>query len=112
MTATSDETRSPSGLSRRARSSGRRGHRPSPRTSHYMIAPAGPGLTQQTLIDQLNRVAGVEIVRTCAARTVCPPIAVVLMSDENAAALRRSAGGTLVIEPDHGLRAAASVGVL
>jgi subtilisin len=114
MTATtSDEMRSTSGASRRARASSHRGQRPSPRTSQYMIAPAGPGLTQQTLIDRLNRVAGVEIVRTCAARgTLCPPIAVVLMSDENAAALRRSAGDTLVIEPNRALRAAASAGVL
>jgi hypothetical protein len=89
-----------------------RGRRANPRNDQYMIAPAGPGLTQQTLIDRLNRFAGVEIVRTYAARgTVCPPIAVVLMSDENDGALRRSAGGTLVIEPDRSLRAASFTGL-
>jgi subtilisin len=79
----------------------------SARNSQYMIAPAGLGPTKEMLIDRLNRIAGVEIVRSYAARgTVCPPFAVVLMSDENAAALRRSTGGTLVVEADHRLRAA------
>jgi len=76
-----------------------------------MIASAGPGETTQTLIDRLKRVADVEILQTYAERgTISPPVAVVRMSDENAAALRRSAGGALVIEPDRYLRAAAFMG--
>src|SRR5258707_15767971 len=37
---------------------------------------------------------------------VAPPIAVVRMSEENAAALRRSGAGAFVVEPDRYLRAA------
>jgi len=76
-----------------------------------MIAPAGPGETTQTLIDRLKRVADVEILQTYAeCGTISPPVAVVRMSDENAAALRRSAGGALVIEPDRYLRVASLMG--
>jgi subtilisin len=83
---------------------------PAARNSQYMIAPAEAGVPIETLVDRLNRMAGIEIVRTYAARgTVCPPIAVVLVADENAAALRRSAGGSLLIEPDSPLRAASFV---
>src|SRR5205814_916919 len=68
--------------------------------------------TRQMLIDRLNRVSSVEIVRTYAERgTMSPPIAVVRMSDENAGALRLSAGRTLVIEPDQLLRAASFAGL-
>jgi len=76
-----------------------------------MIAPAGLGETRQTLIDRLNRVADVEIVQTYAERgIISPPMAMVRTSDENAAALRRSTGGELVIEPDRYLRAASFMG--
>ena len=89
MTTSSDDTRSASQTDRR--------RRPSARRSQYMIAPARPGATKQMLIDRLNRMDSVEIVRTHAERgTVCPPIAVVRMLDGHAAALRRSTGGTLV----------------
>jgi len=99
MTASSDDTSSAS-LGDRRRSA-------SARNSYYMIAPAGLGVTRQTLIDRLNRVADVEIVQTYAERgTISPPIAVVRTSDENAAVLRRSTGGALVIEPDRYMRAA------
>ena len=104
MTTSSDEMRSAAPRSDRRR-------RPSARNSYYMIAPAGLGLTKQMLIDRLDRAGGVEIVRTYAERGITsPPIAVVLMSDENAAALRRSTAGTLVIEPDRFLRAASFAG--
>jgi hypothetical protein len=104
MTISSDESRS---------ASHRRRQGPSARNSQYMIVPTGPGSTKQPLIDRLNRVAGFEIVRTYAARgAACPPIAVALLSDNNAAELRRSAGGTLVIEPDDRLRAAAALSPL
>jgi subtilisin len=108
MTTGSDETRSPPRSDRR--------RRPSARSSQYMIAPARPGLTKQMLIERLNRIDGVEIVRTYAEHgtergTMCPPIAVVRMSDQAAAALRRSSGGTLVIEADRFLRAASFAGL-
>jgi subtilisin len=100
----SDETRST------ARGDGRQ--RLSVRNRQYMIAPAGLGATEQMLIDRLNRVGGVEIVRSYAARgTVCPPLAVVLMSDETADALRRSTGGSLVVEADGRLRAGSFAGL-
>jgi subtilisin len=76
------------------------------RKGYYMIAPTGPGVTRQTLIDRLNR-ADVEIALTYKEReTASAPIAVVRASDESAAALRRSTGGAWVIEPDRYLRAA------
>ena len=103
MTASSDDTSLASHSDRRKPASAR--------NSYYMIAPSGPGVTRQTLIDRLNRVADVEIVQTYGERgTISPPIAVVRISDENAAALRRSTGGALVIEPDRYLRAASFMG--
>src|SRR5229473_212738 len=103
MTASSDDTSSASRSDRRRSASAR--------NSHYMIAPAGLGETRQTLIDRLNRVADVEIVQTYAERgIISPPMAMVRTSDENAAALRRSTGGALVIEPDRYLRAASFMG--
>src|SRR3981081_407107 len=92
MTASSDDTNSASRNDRRKFAS--------TRNSYYMIAPAGQGVSRQTLIDRLNRVADVEVVQTYAERgTISPPIAVVRTSDENAAALRGSTGGALVSEP-------------
>ena len=91
------------------RSASRRDQRkhPSGRNSQYMIAPALPGLTGPMLSDRLSRMDGAEIVSTHPERgTVSPPIAVVRMSDENAAAVRRSIGGELFIEADSLLRPA------
>ena len=103
MTAGSDDTSSASRSDRRKPAS--------VRNSYYMIAPAGPGGTMQTLIDRLKRVADIEIVQTYAERgTISAPVAVVRTSDENAAALRRSAGGALLIEPDRYLQAASLMG--
>jgi subtilisin len=103
MTASSDDARPAERSDRRKPAR--------PRNGYYMIAPAAPGVTRQTLIDRLNRIGEVEIVRTCAERgAILPPIAVVRMSEENAAALRRSAGGALVIEQDRCLRAATFMG--
>jgi subtilisin len=103
MTASSDETSSASRGDRRT-SAG-------PRNGYYVIAPAELGVTRQTLIDRLKRVADIEIVQTYAERgAMSPPIAVVRSSDENVAALRRSTGGTLVIERDRCLRAASFMG--
>ena len=103
MTASSDDTSSASRSDRRKPAS--------VRNSYYMIAPAGQGVSRQTLIDRLNRVADVEVVQTYAERgTISSPIAVVRTSDENAATLRRSTGGALIIEPDRYLRAASFMG--
>src|SRR6267154_1129976 len=109
MTASSDDTSSTSRSDRR---------KPARvRNRHYMIAPVAPGLTRQTLtrqtlIDRLKPAANVEIVQTYAVErgSISPPIAVVRMTDESAAALRRSTGGALVIEPDRYLRAASFMG--
>jgi subtilisin len=74
-------------------------------SNQFMIAPTTPGLTRQALIDRLNRFGEVEILRTYAERdNTSPPIAVVRMSDDNAAGLRRA--GAFIIEPDRHLRAA------
>lgn len=98
MTASSGDTRS---AAQRDRKSARA------QRSHYMIAPAMPDISRQALLDRLNRLGDVEILRTYAERdTISPPIAVVRMSDENAAALRRSTAGAFIIEPDQFLRAA------
>jgi hypothetical protein len=76
-----------------------------------MIAPTAPGITQQALVDRLGRLGEIEILRTYAERdAISPPIAVARMSDENAAALRRSMAGAYVIEPDRYLRAASFAG--
>src|SRR5258707_11872464 len=89
-----------------------RGNPPRISNRHYMIAPVAPGLTRQTLIDRLKPAANVEIVQTYAVErgSISPPIAVVRMTDESSAALRRSTGGALVIEPDRYLRAASFAG--
>src|SRR5947199_2341523 len=79
--------------------------------SQYMIAPVAPGMTRQALVDRLDRLGEIEILRTYAEREVIsPPIAVARMSDEIAAALRRSTAGAYVIEPDRYLRAASFAG--
>ncbi len=127
MTASSDDTRSASRSDRRkpadlrgnattassddTRSAPRGERRKTTRASHYMIAPAALGMTRQALVDRLNRLGDVEILRTYAERdSISPPVAVVRLSDESAAALRRSIAGAFVIEPDRHLRAASFAG--
>jgi subtilisin len=103
MTASSGDTGST------ARSERRKPARP--QRSHYMIAPVEPGMTRQALVERLNRLGDVEILRTYAERNaIAPPIAVVRASDENAAMLRRSTAGAFIIEPDRSMRAAAFAG--
>src|SRR5437868_12054752 len=64
-----------------ARGSASRSRRRQPvsaRNRQYMIAPAGLGVTRQTLVDRLNKFENIEILRTYAEReNICPPIAVV-----------------------------------
>ncbi len=127
MTARSADTRSASRSDRRKpaeskghattassddmRSAPRSDRRKPARASRYMIAPAALGMTRRALLDRLNRLGDVEILRTYAERdSISPPIAVVRMSDVNAAALRRSTAGAFVIEPDRHLRAASFTG--
>jgi subtilisin len=103
MTDISGDTRSGLGRDR----GGRRAEPYVARSRPYLVAPAGPGATKKMLIDRLERTAGVEIVRSYAERgAAAAPIAVARMSEAGAAALRRSTGGMLVIEPDRRLRAA------
>src|SRR4030081_2529711 len=81
-------------------------------SNQFMIAPTTPGLTRQALIDRLNRLGEVEILRTYAERdATSPPIAVVRVSDETAATLRRFTAGAFVIEPDRCLRASSFAGM-
>lgn len=103
MSANSDVTGSASRDGRRRPTDVRR--------SQYMIASATTGVTRQTLVDRLNQFGNAEIVRSYAEReSISSPIAVVRLSDENAAALRRSSAGAFVIEPDWHLRAASFAG--
>src|SRR5258708_10832004 len=104
MTASSGDSRSAPRSDRRKPARAQR--------SDYMIAPAAPGMTRQAMLDRLNRLGEVEILRTYAERdSISPPIAVVRMSDVNAAALRRSTAGAFVIEPDRHLHAASFTGL-
>jgi len=82
-------------------------------TSQYMIAATRLGVTRQDLVNRLEQLGNIEILRTYAEReSICPPIAVARVSDETAAALRRSGAGAFVIEPDRALRAASFPGAL
>ncbi len=79
----------------------------SARFRQYLVAPAMPGSTKQTLSERLKEVSGIEMVRTHDERGgLAPPIAAVRMSDESAASLRRAVGGEFVIEADQSLRPA------
>src|SRR3979411_341071 len=127
MAASSDDTRSASRSDRRkpaeprgsattassddTRSAPRGDPRNPASASHYMIAPATLGMTRQALVDRLNQMGNVEILRNYAERdAISPPLAVVRTYDENPAALRRSTAGAFVIEPDRYLRAASFAG--
>jgi subtilisin len=116
MAASSDDARSTASGDRRksardARSAPAGDRRKPARTSQYMIAPAGPGVSGQALAEQLNQFGNIEILRTRDRRdTTAPPIAVVRIADDAATALRRSAAGSLIIEPDLHLRAASFAG--
>ncbi|MFG3592116.1 hypothetical protein [Bradyrhizobium sp. RDI18] len=118
MAASSDDARSTSSGDRRksardVRSAPAGDRRTPARTSQYMIAPAGPGVSGQELAEQLNQFGNIEILRTRDRRdTTAPPIAVVRIADDAATALRRSAAGSLIIEPDLHLRAASFAGAL
>jgi len=117
MAASRDDPRSTSSRDRRKSA---RDPRPAPaanrrnpaRTSQYMIAPAGLGVSGQALAERLNQFGNIEILRRhmTGATPLRRRFAVVRMSDDAAAALRRSAAGTLIIEPDGHLRAASFVG--
>lgn len=117
MAASSDETRaSPSSDRRKAARDTRSvpgSDRPKPaRTAYYLVAPAAPGVSGEALTDRLGRFGEIEVLKIHAQRdSMAPPVAIVRMSDGTAAALRRSAAGTLIVEPDGYLRAA-SLGVL
>src|SRR5438876_2167835 len=93
MAASRDDRRSTSSRDRRKSA---RDPRPAPggdrrraaRTSQYMIAPAGLGVSGQALAERLNQFGNIEILRTHDRRdAIAPAIAVVRMSDDAAAAL-------------------------
>jgi subtilisin len=77
----------------------------------YMIVSTDRNVTTAILIQRLRDLGVVDLGRTIEPRgTGCPPVAVVSLSSDSAAALRASAGGTLVVEADSALRAA-SIGM-
>lgn len=91
--------------SRTARGGGR--ERVGTRANQYMVAAAGRGAADPGLLERLRGFGGIDIVRNIVPRAMrCPPVAVVRMTSDKAAALARSAGGALVIEADEPLRAA------
>jgi subtilisin len=82
----------------------------SSRTSQYMIAPADRNTTA-ILVQRLRNFGVAEVARTLEPRgDMCPPVAIVHMSAENAASLRASARGMLIVEADAPLQAAAASG--
>ncbi len=105
MNAKSDDVREPSPRSAsRGEAAGAR-KRVGQRKLHFLVAPGGP--RHGELTERINAIGGVEIVRILAARGLnAPPVAVVRASDEKALAIRRSAGGSLMVEADEPLRAA------
>jgi subtilisin len=92
----------------RTKGSARKGVGSRPR--RYMIAPTNPADSADAVIERLQRLDGVDIVRTLGARpSASPPIVVARMTDEATISLHQSAGGKLVIEHDQPLLAAAAV---
>ena len=83
------------------------------RAGRFMIAPTRPEIGEQALKDRLAGVGAIQILRMLAARgTLYPPIAIVRMPREAAAALQRSAGAALIVEPDEALAAASVAGAV
>jgi subtilisin len=118
MNANPDEGRSAEASSRTvprhgsetaSRTSGRK-----PVNAHvgpYMIVSTDRNMTTAILIQRLRDFGVADLGRIIEPRgTGCPPVAVVSLSSESAAALRASAAGTLVVEADSALRAA-SIGM-
>ena len=69
------------------------------------VAPTSPGMTGQALVGRLGDLEVLRMIESPA--MVGPPVAVVRATAEQAAALRQSAGGALVVEYDAPLRPAA-----
>jgi subtilisin len=77
------------------------------RAGRFMIASTGPEIGEQALKDRLAGVGAIDILRMLTPRgTLYPPVAVVRMPRDEAAALQRSAGPALIVEPDEALAAA------
>src|SRR5882757_6846768 len=114
MNAKPDESRRPEALARggtkssseaTATRSGRK--RLATRNRQYTVTPTSPGLDEGALVERLEQLGDVEIVRTIASRGMeGPPVAVVRVAPEKLAALRQLAGGALAVEPDAPLRVA------
>jgi subtilisin family serine protease len=81
------------------------------RAGRFMIASTRPEIGEQALKDRLAGVEAVEILHMLAPRgPLYPPVAVVRMPRDEAAALQRSAGAALIVEPDQALCAASVSG--
>ena len=94
-----------------SRSSNRGGTRKriASRLNRYMIAPTGPGINEDAVIERLQGLGGVEVVRTLATTQAdCPPVVVARMTPDKAAQLHHSAGDQLAVEPDQPLFAAST----
>ena len=81
------------------------------RAGRFMIAPTRPEIGEQALKDRLAGVGAIDILRMLAPRgALYPPVAVVRMPRDQAGALQRSTGTTLLVEPDVPLCPAAASG--
>src|SRR5712675_2122278 len=88
-----------------ARAGGRK--RVAARNRQYTVVPTSPGLDDEALVERLEQLGDVEVVRTIAARGIAgPPVAVVRMAPEKVMALHQLTGGALAVEWDAPLRAA------
>jgi hypothetical protein len=81
------------------------------RPGRFMIAPTRPDIGEATLKEWLAGAGTIDILRLLAPRgALYPPVAVVRMPEDAAAALQRSAGAALIVEPDEALHAAVASG--
>jgi subtilisin len=107
MSAKSDETRDQT--SRSASKGGNARKRLGSRPNRYMIAPTAAGINEAAMIERLQSLGGIDVVRTLAAtHAACPPVVVARMTEEKAVQLRQSAAGKLIVEPDQPLIAASA----
>ncbi len=80
------------------------------RHRRYMIMPLGGGSGEEAIKERLRGLDGVELLRSLNAAGQASPVIVARMPAERAEALARSEQGDWLVEIDHPLLAAASVG--
>jgi subtilisin len=104
------DSNDPSEVSRSTSQPAARGgarNRRASRAGRFMVAPTRPDVAEQTLKDWLAGAGNFEILRMLGARgPLYPPVAVIRASQDKVAALQRTAGAMLVIEPDEPICAA------